>query len=247
MLKAGIDYYLAPKSILSFSGGFNIRDNYRSELLNINKLNAQGNALELSRRNNNNDGSGDSYDLNLDFSQKFKKPNEELTFNLSYSKGTNDSYQLYNTDIFNKNGNNVDLPAGINTNTGIGANKNYNIQADYVLPLSKTSKFEAGYRSQIRYSNNNTIAQDLNDSTGVYDMDYLVSNDFDSKDQVHAIYANYQNQIKNFGYQIGLRGENAALNTTSGAYSPNGIAYTPGKSCLYKALSKCVSDPEIKA
>ena len=228
-VKAGIDYYLAPKSILSFSGGFNIRDNSRSELLNINKLNAQGNALELSRRINNNDRSGDSYDLNLDFSQKFKKPNEELTFNFGYSKGTNDSYQFYNTDIFNTNGNNVDLPTGINTNTGTGNNKNYNIQADYVLPLSKTAKFEAGYRSQIRFSNNNTLAQVLNDSTGVYDMDYLVSNDFDSKDQVHAIYANYQNQIKNFGYQIGLRGEDATLNTNSGGYSANGIAYTPGK------------------
>ena len=228
-VKAGIDYYLAEKSIVSFSGGFNIRENDRSELLHINKLNQQGSAIELSNRTNINKRSGDSYDLNLDFSQKFGKPNEELTFNFGYSKGNNDNFQEYNTNIFNKNGSDVDLPVGINVNTGLGDDKNYNLQADYTLPISKTAKFEAGYRSQIRYAANNTMAKLLNNSTGEYDMDYLVSNNFDSKDEVHAIYANYQNQIKNFGYQFGLRGENAALNTTSGAYSTEGIAFTPGK------------------
>ena len=228
-VKAGIDYYLAEKSIVSFSGGFNIRENDRSELLNINKLNLQNNPVELSNRTNINKRSGDSYDLNLDFSQKFSKPNEELTFNFGYSKGNNDNFQEYNTNIFNSNGTPVAPPMGINTNTGLGNDKNYNIQADYTLPLSKTAKFEAGYRSQIRFSNNNTIAELLDTNTNAYVMDYQVSNDFDSKDQVHAIYANYQNQIKNFGYQIGLRAEDATLNTTSGAYSPQGIGFTPGK------------------
>jgi outer membrane receptor protein involved in Fe transport len=47
---------------------------------------------------------------------------------------------------------------------------------------------------------------------------------------VHAIYINYQNQIKNFGYQVGLRGEDATLDTYMGAYAPSGvITYTPGK------------------
>jgi len=228
-VKAGIDYYLAEKSIVSFSGGFNIRENDRSEFLNINKLNQQGGPVELSNRTNINKRSGDSYDLNLDFSQKFGKPNEELTFNFGYSKGNNDNFQEYNTNIFNTNGSAVSPPMDININTGLGNDKNYNFQADYTLPLSKTAKFEAGYRSQIRYSDNNTVAQLLNNTSGEYEMDYRVSNDFDSKDQVHAIYANYQNQIKNFGYQIGLRGEDATLNTTSGAYSAEGVAFTPGK------------------
>ena len=78
-VKAGIDYNLTDKSTLSFSGGFNIRDNDRNELLDINKLNREGGAVELSNRINTNQRSGDSYDLNLDFIQKFKKPREELT------------------------------------------------------------------------------------------------------------------------------------------------------------------------
>jgi len=229
-LKAGIDYYLTEKSVLSFSGGFNIRDNNRTELLYIDKLDGALNPIELSNRVNTNNRSGDSYDLNLDFSQKFKKPREELTFNFGFSKGSNDSYQVFDTEIYNQNGQTVVLPLAINSNNGIGNDKNYNIQTDYTLPIGKAGKFETGYRSQIRFSDNNTLARVLNNTSGNYDLDYLVSNDFNSKDQVHAIYANYQNQIKNFGYQFGLRGENATLNTSSGAYSAgNDVLYTPGK------------------
>lgn len=228
--KAGIDYYLNDKNMLSLSGGFNTRDNERLEYLTIDKLNGQRAPVELSNRNNTNIGTGTSFDLNLDYSLKFKKPKEELTFNLGYSKGSNDNAQIYTTDIYNQNGSAVDLPFIVNTNDAIGDNKNYNIQADYTLPTSKTGKFEAGYRSQIKYADNSTIARILNNSTGNYDMDFGLTNDFNSKDQVHAIYANYQNQIKSFGYQLGLRAEDALLNTTSGAYSAtNSVAYTQGK------------------
>ncbi|MET3112816.1 outer membrane receptor protein involved in Fe transport [Pedobacter sp. CG_S7] len=229
-LKAGIDYYLAAKSVLSFSGGFNIRDNNRTELIYIDKLDGVMDPIELSNRINTNNRSGSSYDINLDFSQKFKKPREELTFNFGFSKGNNDSYQVFDTQIYNQNGETVVLPLAVNSNNGIGNDKNYNIQTDYTLPIGKAGKFETGYRSQIRFSDNNTLAEILNNTTGNYDVDYLVSNDFNSKDQVHAIYVNYQNQIKNFGYQFGLRGENATLNTSSGAYSAgNDVLYTPGK------------------
>jgi len=229
-VKAGIDYTLTPKSVISLSGGFNTRNNDNFELLTINKLDINRDAIELSNRINNNKRGGNSYDLNLDFSQKFKKPKEEITFNFGYSKGNDDNNQQFNTNIYNINGEAVDLPTGININDGIGENRNYNIQADYTLPVGKNGRFESGYRSQIRYSDNTTLAQILNTTTNEFDMDYLVSNDFNSKDQVHAIYANYQNQIKNFGYQVGLRGEDATLNTNSGAYSAtNGVTFTPGK------------------
>ena len=228
-VKAGIDYYLAEKSIISFSTGFNIRENNRNELLAINQFNSSLNPLELSNRLNTNNGSGDSFDLNLDFTQKFKKPKEELTVNFGYSEGNNDNFQVYNTKIYNVNGTNVSPNAAIQRNNSLGSNRNYNAQLDYSLPFGKTGKIEAGYKSQIRVGGNNKFAEILNLTTNVYDFDYTQSNDFNSTDQVHAIYANYQNQINNFGYQFGLRGENASLNTDLGAYNNNILNYTPGK------------------
>ena len=134
-MKAGIDYYLAEKSIISFSTGFNIRENNRNELLAINQFNSALNPLELSNRVNTNNGNGDSFDLNLDFTQKFKKPKEELTLNFGYSEGNNDNLQVYNTKIYNVNGTIVDPAATIQRNNSIGTNRNYNAQLDYTLPF----------------------------------------------------------------------------------------------------------------
>lgn len=229
-LKAGLDYYLAPKSVISFSSGVNFRDNSQNEFLSIDQLASNLNPLSLSHRSNDNLGKGNSYDLNLDFSQKFKKPREELTANVSFSEGTNDNFQTYNTNVYNVNGNPVSGTPDIQRNDRDGLNRNYNAQLDYTLPVGKNGKIEAGYRSQFRIAESSTFADVLNPADGSYTFNYALSNEFNSKDQVHAIYFNYQNQINNFGYQLGLRGEDASLDTRLGAYNSNAnLAYTPGR------------------
>jgi outer membrane receptor protein involved in Fe transport len=228
-VKAGIDYYLAPKSTISFSGGFNIRDNERSDLLTINQLDANRNPVQLSNRQNDNDGNGKSYDLNLDFNQKFKKPKEELTFNFGLSQGENKNFQNYNTDIYNLGGVTVDQLIA-QENNGQGYNTNYNIQTDYTLPVGKAGNIEAGYRSQINSSDNKTSAFILNGVTGVLDRDFSLTNAFTTKEQIHALYVNYANQMGKFGYQVGLRGEDASLDTKSGVFDRgNDLVYTPGR------------------
>ncbi|HMI05204.1 MAG TPA: outer membrane beta-barrel family protein, partial [Pedobacter sp.] len=217
-------------------GGFNIRDNDRNEFLSIDQLDEFQNPVNLSRRNNDNLGSGGSYDLNLDFSQKFKKPKEELTFNFSFSEGNNDNYQTYNTDVYNIDGQSVNSFPSIQRNDGSGFNRNYNIQTDYTLPVGKSGKIEAGYRSQIRFSENSTYADQLDNLSGDYFVNLALTNEFNNKDQVHALYINFQNQVKNFGYQFGLRAEDATLDTKLGTYDAFGnLSYIPGK-VAYKRL-----------
>lgn len=227
--KAGLDYYLAPKSVISLSGGFNSRDNDRNETINILQSGASRNTVLASNRNNLNNGSGNSYDLNLDYSQKFKKPKEELTFNFGYSYGTNDNDQTYNTNTTNRNGVAIDETLSLQRIFNTGNNTNYNIQADYTLPVGKAGKVEAGYRSQIRLGDNNQYADSILTNTDVYIQNNKLINDFNSKDQVHALYLNYSNQIKDFGYQIGLRGEDARLNTYLDGYTLNVLTSSAGE------------------
>jgi hypothetical protein len=97
-------------------------------------------------------------------------------------------------------------------------NRNYNAQLDYTLPVGKAGKIEAGLRSQVRISESSTNAELINQLNGQFAFNYKLSNEFNNKDQVHAAYFNYQNQIKNFGYQVGLRAEDASLDTYLGSY-----------------------------
>lgn len=228
-LKAGIDVYLSDKDVLSLSGGFNVRDNNRNEMLRIEQLGQAFNPIQLSNRSNVNKGDGSSYDLNLDYIRKFSKPKEELTLNVNYSNGDNNNIQTYRTNIYNINGNTVIIDPAIQLNTNSGENNNLNFQADYTVPVGN-GKIEAGFRSQIKKSESNTLASNLNNSTNNYDVNYALTNNFNNKDQVHAAYINFQNQINNFGYQLGLRAEDATLNTMLGAFNNNGTQlFSPGK------------------
>jgi outer membrane receptor protein involved in Fe transport len=233
--KAGIDYYLAPKSVISLSGGFNSRENDRNDLLNIRQLNSNNAPVLLSNRTNTTDGYGNSYDANLDYVQKFKKPKEELTFNFGYSYGTNNNDQAYSTNTTNRNGVPIDETLSLQRVFNTGNNTNYNIQTDYALPVGKAGKIELGYRSQIRLGNNDQYADSIPTNTNIFISNNKLINGFDSKDQVHALYFNYQNQIKDFGYQVGLRAEDARLDTHLEGYTNNVLTTAEGN-IHYKRL-----------
>jgi len=228
-IKLGMDYNLTEKSTVSLSGGFNVRNSDETELLTFNEFTPTNAPVNLSNRNNLRERTGNNYDLSLDFVQKLKKKGEELTFNASYATGNNDTYQLFDTDRYLENGT-ANIPSLFFQQRTVrpSDNKNYNVQLDYILPLTETSRLEAGYRSQFRTSTSSTIADSLINNQ--YEFSRYLSNDFNSDDYVHAVYLNYQNQIKNFGYQLGLRAEDAALETEMGAYDANrNISYTDGR------------------
>jgi len=215
-LKAGIDYSLSSKSILSISGNLNIRKTYRDELLDIDDLDANGIPLQSSTQNNTTNSNGKSYELDFDYSQHFNKPKEELTFNFAYSHSNSRNLQIYQNDS-----NNVDPLESDLWNNG----NNYNIQADYILPTGSTGQFSVGYRGQISLGNNDQYAYDL-DVDGAEPI-YTFTDLFSSHNQIHAIYLNYKNQIKDFSYEIGLRGEDSHLSATFLGYNNSGIYTTP--------------------
>jgi len=221
-LKTGLDYYVAPKSVISLSGGLNFRDQSRDELLSIYEFDAARNPLKTSSRNNGSLEDGNSYDLNLDFNQKFKNPKEELTFNASYSKGGEDELNTLKTNLHDLSGGMIGTVPEFRQDDESESGRNYNIQADYTRPIGQKGKFETGYRTQIRRADESRLSRFFNTETGLYAFNPSLTNDFKAKDQIHALYVNYQNEFKNFGYQLGLRAEDARLDTRFTGYNDTG-------------------------
>ncbi|GAA3961198.1 TonB-dependent receptor domain-containing protein [Mucilaginibacter dorajii] len=225
-LKAGIDYALAPKSVLSVSGNLNLRDTHRDEVLYIDNLDANRLPVQSSLQNNTTNSNGKSYGVDVDYSQHFKKPKEELTFNFSYSHSNSRNLQVYQNHLTTP-GSGSPAPDADPQESDIRNNgTSYNIQADYTLPTGKTGQFAAGYRSQISLGNNNQYAYTLG-NTGAVPI-YSFTNLFASNNQIHAVYASYKNQVNNFTYELGLRGEDAHLNATFTGYElPNSTINNP--------------------
>ena len=90
-----------------------------------------------------------------------------------------------------------------------GTDKNFVMQSDFVNPISKTTKIEAGVRAAIR-SRINQNDNYLFDATA---NDYVIipsaTSDYKNTDNVYAAYATLSSSIKNFSYNLGLRAESS--------------------------------------
>jgi outer membrane receptor protein involved in Fe transport len=204
-LKFGVDYYATEKTTFSLSGNINVRGGEGNEDMNYAYRNhpvLSGNSL----RQTNNEDSNLGFDVNADFKREYAA-GEELTANASFGRGNRDGRNNY----FQSFSSGLISERRLNENEELG--RNINLQLDYVKPFGESSKFEAGYRSIIRKTNDHQFSL-LSDSLDVMRPDYAVSNDFEMESQVHAIYSNYQRKFDNgFGFQVGLRAEQAYLNT----------------------------------
>jgi|GEM_PF-773933 len=222
-VKAGIDYSLAPGSTLGISASFNSRNRHRNEFLTFTNYSAADALIEYYNRYNTVDNDGSSYEFDLDYNLHFKKPKEELALNFSYAYGSFRDYQQYTTRYNAVNGvqsPNIDTPLISDTRHKA---TNYNIQADYVLPVGKSGQFSAGYRSQITLGNNDQYAYNIL-STGKTPF-YTFTDFFSSNNQVNAVYLNYKDKIGNFSYQAGVRGEDSHLDATFTSYNADNMLF----------------------
>ncbi len=230
--KIGAERYFSEKTSVALAGNFSFGNDLDQDDLSQQFLSASNNLVDYGTGLNAEKQNQFGYDLNLDFSHKFKKPKEEITGNFSYGNGSENQTARIIQDFFSSNGSVSKNRISSNRRNDITNGTNsYNIQLDYTLPLKKDSKLEAGYRSTLKYNNENQYSDTLITNTLNYSKDNTQSNLFELDDIVHAIYANYQNQLtKKFGFQFGLRTEQAYLNTKITGLDFNGqTVITPSK------------------
>lgn len=221
--KAGLDYYFNTKTTLGLSANLNLRSGDRNEDINYLYRNYSEALDGTSYRTAREDDKDTGYDLSLDFSRKFKKQGEDLVANFSFGRSKEDEIQHLNQEFYDLAGLKRDT-LDSRMNDGLEKATNYNIQLDYTLPINKQQKFETGYRSTIRLEDASQFSQFYNNSSASIETDPAQSNDFNLEDIVHAVYASYQNQLtKNFGFQAGLRAEQAYLNTRYRGLSDNTV------------------------
>jgi outer membrane receptor protein involved in Fe transport len=212
----------------------------RHEYLTVDNLTQQQTPTQLSNRANTTDGWNTSWGVTVDVAHRWKKQGEELDFDFSGSTGSGSSFQVYNTSIYNVNGQAVKPTPDILQDTKGGKNKNYNIQLDYTLPVGKGGRLEAGARSQLTTSNKRQWDANLDTSSGAYDADYSLIHFFRTNNAVHAVYVNYRQQLAAYSFQAGLRAEAGRFSANLQNYDPTGVLVstpiTVNTNGLYPAL-----------
>ena len=155
--------------------------------------------------------------VNLNYRHEWKT-NHTLEVSFSYDKWSADNETGYDqaTEYLDKDGNTTASSSSNQWQESTIGNESYEVQADYEQPLSETSKFEAGYKGSWFHEDSPT--ETWTDRTKAASI-YSLFNRFVYDQNIHAVYANYQNKIgQKFGYQVGLRGEYWTVETESYNY-----------------------------
>jgi len=151
-----------------------------------------------------------NFGANLNFRRVLNAEGRELTADLdriqydTRSRQTSDNYTFLPNGSITGNPENPfllrgNLPAQITIYSG---------KVDYVHPLSKVSKFEAGLKSSVVTTDNDAQYSYYNLPESKWMIDNTRSNRFKYEENINAAYANYSRQIKKWGIQTGLRLEN---------------------------------------
>lgn len=216
-IKLGADYYINPKTTIGLSGNLNHRDNNSFENLDylfFNVPDQTGSSFRTSDRTGDDLG----YDLSFDFRHEFAQKDHNITSNISFGQSSENAIQNFDQEFFTSAGLKRDsVDRRMNDNSEFS--NTLNVQIDYSLPITGNQKFEAGFRTSIRRDDESQYSEVFSTINNDFNIDYGLSNRFALDDQVYALYSSYQNQLtKNFGFQVGLRTEQAYLNTVYKAF-----------------------------
>ena len=160
----------------------------------------------ISRQIRENEYTGNplSGTTNLQYKHNFKKPKEEINFELNFSK----MRYRRESNFFNSayDSNDVFVSNYQQENPVLGQNWNVTFQVDYVKPIGKTAKIELGEKSYfIKFKSENQPTITLPGQATIEET--ILKNHFVFNQQLHGAYINYANQFNKTGVQLGVRGE----------------------------------------
>lgn len=209
LLKFGMDYYINDKNTLSAytNQSFTYGSGTGLTTVAYDDPISNRNTTQLFGSNGNN--KNQTYDMV--FKHDFEKKDENLELQLNYSHTVNDENTLYDETILNPS------ESFERRNIVKGTTDYFQFNADYVNPITETSKLELGVETRIQNSGNRF--NDINPSFT------SANNSFEFGRNIYSAYANLGKQIGKWSGQLGIRLEyfdleaDFAINETNPSFS----------------------------
>ncbi|HTE23500.1 outer membrane beta-barrel family protein [Flavitalea sp.] len=140
---------------------------------------------------------------NANFKRSLNNNGREITADLDFIKYSSALEQSTNNEVLypNNPGNPYLLRAVLPSDINI-----YSGKVDYVHPLNKETKIEAGAKMSYVSTDNNAPYETFDKNSGKW-VDDVRKDHFQYDEQITAGYINFSKQVKKWGFQAGLRGE----------------------------------------
>ncbi|MCX6270575.1 MAG: outer membrane beta-barrel family protein [Bacteroidetes bacterium] len=150
---------------------------------------------------------GNYYMANLSYQRKFSKEGHVLNALIFYSMWEGDRNE-FNNDYKTSGEWESLLPEPDRDRRLRNEDKQeIRIKVDYSLPLDSLSQIDAGYQSNLKPMNSNQKFEAWNPTTNAWAEDLYYKDNLFFYNNIHAFYATYKGQFRQFEYQAGLRAE----------------------------------------
>lgn len=238
--KIGLDYFAGKKTTLGVVvTGFSAPGTFENRNLNdiydvFGQLNRQTKALSVQKEDWKN------FSTNLNFRQLIDSTGKELTADLDYITYDGRQRQTLSNMYYDATGKELqkadtlygNLPQLIHIYSG---------KADYLQPLKKSARFEAGIKSSYVKTDNNAMYDTVHNGSVMRDLNR--SNYFIYEEFINAAYVNLSGPLsKKWNGQLGLRLENTTAKgkqmTTGQVFDRSYIQLFPTAYLQYKPSDK---------
>lgn len=208
-VRGGFDFLMNNRNTISVTGsiGRGHFKPYSTSDIWTDSLYPSGTKTIFSQRTSVTTGDFYNKGVQLSYKHNFPRAGQELTADMNYNSSRNNNNNLIGTNYYSVPQN--QLTGNYNQRQITDGNNSFLvIQTDYSNPINDKSKLEAGLRTAIRNVDSKNDFYTF-DSLGNAIFQPQLSVNYSSTDQVYAGYTTYSSQLKNFGYQLGLRVESS--------------------------------------
>jgi hypothetical protein len=173
-------------------------------------INPQKEAVSTFTSLATNNDRGNNIVANVNIKHSFDNKGKEITADVDYGSYSSHSLSLNATRYYNMDGTTLQ-PDYVLDGDQDGKLNFKTAKVDYVNPLGKGSKWEAGFKTSFVSADNDAQFFDMSNGTPVNDVNK--TNHFLYKENNNAGYINFSKEFSKFNIQVGLRGEQTNINT----------------------------------
>lgn len=199
----GVDFFMDNRNTISviqrLGGGKSKTDGSQQQEY----LNNYKDLLYYGDRDETGDWKSNRNSTRATYKHTFPQEGRELSADITYNYGNAGSGSSIVNSYFFPDGA-VYKPAATVNNNGGGNNDQVTLQTDYIHPLGENAKFEAGIRA---YFNDFKSYYNVFGYENGEEVKLPLSNNYQYKENIDAVYGTYSQKLGTFSFQAGLRAE----------------------------------------
>ena len=226
----GFDYNFNPKNTLTLSSRYSNWNRNMDNLTEYMLYQDLTNPSSLFLMDNETDMLHNSFNHQLNFRRTFDQRHRELIVDVGFSTRTMDRSENFLQQFYEDNWNTPNGQSVLERSNMDGNNWSFTTQLDYVHPLGDDSKFETGFRTQVRNMDSDFLFENQV-APGLWENNLNRSNHFIYEEQIYAVYGMYATMLGNYSIQTGLRMEQTMAEgnqrTTGEIYPKNYLNFFP--------------------